>query len=190
MYVLTFSTFLSFLKFPPFLKFLSSFKSDRGRGFKNVWHFMSVLTFLKFLTFPKSRPFLKFPSSFKSPWACDSENVWHLVSVYIFWHSQHSWYSWHSGIPIIPEAIVLISYHAKSGGTSLKIDWVITIWIQTEWLWGALKIKKIQKVQTLAKPPLLPPSPLHGSVKPIFFSYRRSTPSPFQRSSVTTIFFI
>ena len=55
---------------------------------------------------------------------------------------------------------------------------------------GALKIKKIQKVQTLAEPPLPPPSPLHGSVKPIFFSYRRSTPSPFQRSSVTTIFFI
>ena len=53
---------------------------------------------------------------------------------------------------------------------------------------GALKIKKIQKVQTLAEPPLPPPSPLHGSVKPIFFSYRRSTPSPFQRSSVTTIF--
>ena len=41
---------------------------------------------------------------------------------------------------------------------------------------GALKIKKIQKVQTLADPPLPPPSPLHGSVKPIFFSYRRSTP--------------
>ena len=44
---------------------------------------------------------------------------------------------------------------------------------------GALKIKKIQKVQTLAEPPLPPPSPLHGSVKPIFFHIGGQPPPPF-----------
>ena len=43
------------------------------------------------------------------------------------WHSQHSRHSWHSGISTIPKAIVYISYHAKSGVPSLKIDRVIAI---------------------------------------------------------------
>ena len=44
---------------------------------------------------------------------------------------------------------------------------------------GALKIKKNKKVQTLAEPPLPPPSPLHGSVKPIFFHIGGQPPPPF-----------
>ena len=52
---------------------------------------------------------------------------------------------------------------------------------------GALK--KNKKVQTLAEPPLPPPSPLHGSANPIFF-HIGGQPPPFQQSSVTAIFFI